>query len=239
MTTVYRADIVGSLLRPDYLVRARAQFESREMAPAIYKEIEDRAVEQAIAMQEGAGMDVVTDGELRRHTFIDQLLEAVVGLTPDPRAARATTSRSRSTTRAAPSRACSRSAQRGRERPRGQGAARRQGRRPRPGLLQVRQARVARPADRADRRGGPLLPARPARALDPVRVRLRRPRERDQRGRTGEEAPPESRRWRTASGHGGRPRSVISMLSPCSTRRSSSLALCLSSLTPTRAMCYL
>ena len=35
-------------------------------------------------MQEGAGLDVVTDGELRRHTFIDQLLEAVMGLTPDP-----------------------------------------------------------------------------------------------------------------------------------------------------------
>ena len=84
MTTVYRADIVGSLLRPDYLVRARAQFESGELAPALYKEIEDRAVDQVIAMQEGAGMDVVTDGELRRHTFIDQLLEAVVGLTPDP-----------------------------------------------------------------------------------------------------------------------------------------------------------
>lgn len=32
MTTVYRADIVGSLLRPDYLVRARGQFESGEMA---------------------------------------------------------------------------------------------------------------------------------------------------------------------------------------------------------------
>jgi methionine synthase II (cobalamin-independent) len=79
MTTVYRADTVGSLLRPDYLVRARAQYESGELAPTHYKEIEDRAVDQVIAMQEGAGMDVVTDGELRRHTFIDQLLEAVVG----------------------------------------------------------------------------------------------------------------------------------------------------------------
>ena len=79
-----RADIVGSLLRPEYLARAWAQFESGELAPAAYKEIEDRAVDQVIAMQEGAGMDVVTDGELRRHTFIDQLLEAVVGLTPDP-----------------------------------------------------------------------------------------------------------------------------------------------------------
>ena len=83
MTTVYRADIVGSLLRPEYLVRARTQFEAGEMAPAAYKQIEDRAVDQVIAMQEGAGMDVVTDGELRRHTFIDQLLEAVEGLTPD------------------------------------------------------------------------------------------------------------------------------------------------------------
>jgi 5-methyltetrahydropteroyltriglutamate--homocysteine methyltransferase len=54
------------------------------MPPAEYKEIEDRAVDQVIAMQEGAGVDVVTDGELRRHTFIDQLLEAVEGLTADP-----------------------------------------------------------------------------------------------------------------------------------------------------------
>lgn len=84
MTTVYRADTVGSLLRPGYLVQARRQFESGEMAPGSYKEIEDRAVDQVIAMQEGAGLDVITDGELRRHTFIDQLLEAVEGLTPDP-----------------------------------------------------------------------------------------------------------------------------------------------------------
>ena len=67
------------------------------MAPGRYKEIEDRAVDQVIAMQEGAGLDVVTDGELRRHTFIDQLLEAVRGIDPGPEpASRATTSRSRS-----------------------------------------------------------------------------------------------------------------------------------------------
>src|SRR5262249_3490422 len=79
-----RADTVGSLLRPDYLLRARTQFEAGEMAPTAYKQTEDRAIDQVIAMQEGAGLDVVTDGELRRHTFIDQLLEAVDGLTPDP-----------------------------------------------------------------------------------------------------------------------------------------------------------
>src|SRR2546423_632209 len=86
MTSVYRADTVGSLLRPDYLLRARTRFQAGQMTPASYKAIEDRAVDQVIAMQEGAGLDVVTDGELRRHTFIDQLVDAVEGLTPDPAA---------------------------------------------------------------------------------------------------------------------------------------------------------
>lgn len=84
MPELLRADIVGSLLRPDYLLRARARAEAGELAAADFKRIEDRAVDSAIAMQEGAGLDVISDGELRRHTFIDQLLEAVEGLTPDP-----------------------------------------------------------------------------------------------------------------------------------------------------------
>src|SRR5881397_2329094 len=86
MQGAVRADIVGSLLRPDYLVQARARYEGGDLTPAAYKQIEDRAVDQVIAMQEGAGLDVVTDGELRRHTFIDKLVEAVEGLTPDPAA---------------------------------------------------------------------------------------------------------------------------------------------------------
>jgi methionine synthase II (cobalamin-independent) len=44
MTTVYRADTVGSLLRPDYLVRARAQYESGALAPAHYKEMLEAVV---------------------------------------------------------------------------------------------------------------------------------------------------------------------------------------------------
>jgi 5-methyltetrahydropteroyltriglutamate--homocysteine methyltransferase len=84
MAHVYRADTVGSLLRPQYLKLARERYEAGQLPAAAYKEIEDRAVDQAIAMQEGVGLDVITDGELRRHTFIDQLTEAVEGLTPDP-----------------------------------------------------------------------------------------------------------------------------------------------------------
>lgn len=66
--------------------RPGSQYEAGQLAAARLKEIEDRAVDQAIAVQEAAGLDVVSDGELRRHTFIDQLTEAVHGLTPDPAA---------------------------------------------------------------------------------------------------------------------------------------------------------
>ena len=83
MAHVYRADTIGSLLRPPYLKLAREQLEAGQLTPAAYKETEDRAVDQVIAMQEAVGLDVVTDGELRRHTFIDQLTEQVEGLTPD------------------------------------------------------------------------------------------------------------------------------------------------------------
>ena len=83
MAHEYHADIIGSLLRPQYLKLAREQFEAGQLSAVAYKEIEDRAVDQAIAMQEGVGLDVVTDGEMRRHSFIDQLTEAVEGLSPD------------------------------------------------------------------------------------------------------------------------------------------------------------
>jgi 5-methyltetrahydropteroyltriglutamate--homocysteine methyltransferase len=49
-----------------------------------FKRIEDRAVDQAIALQEGAGVDVVTDGEMRRFSFFDQLSSAVEGLSHIP-----------------------------------------------------------------------------------------------------------------------------------------------------------
>ncbi|HEU5155846.1 MAG TPA: cobalamin-independent methionine synthase II family protein [Streptosporangiaceae bacterium] len=84
MTMVYHADVIGSLLRPAYLLNARERYEAGRLSAAKYKEIEDRAVDEAIALQEGAGLDVINDGELRRHSFIDQLTEAVEGLTPDP-----------------------------------------------------------------------------------------------------------------------------------------------------------
>ena len=73
------ADVVGSLLRPPELLQAREDVAAGRITQARFKAIEDRAVDQAIALQEEAGLEVVTDGEMRRLSFQSQLLEAVEG----------------------------------------------------------------------------------------------------------------------------------------------------------------
>jgi len=74
-----RADVVGSLLRPAELLQARERLAAGEISPAQFKRVEDRAVDQALSMQERAGLEVLTDGELRRLSFQSQLAEAVEG----------------------------------------------------------------------------------------------------------------------------------------------------------------
>ncbi|MDX6552295.1 MAG: 5-methyltetrahydropteroyltriglutamate--homocysteine methyltransferase, partial [Gaiellales bacterium] len=59
-------DVVGSLLRPSELLEARERFDRGELSPADFKRIEDAAVDAAVRLQEEAGLDVVTDGEMRR-----------------------------------------------------------------------------------------------------------------------------------------------------------------------------
>ncbi|HET9015727.1 MAG TPA: cobalamin-independent methionine synthase II family protein [Thermomicrobiaceae bacterium] len=77
--TAYRSDVVGSLLRPAYLKEARAQHEAGALSDVEFKRIEDRAVDEAIALQVDAGLDVITDGEMRRYAFFGHLVEAVEG----------------------------------------------------------------------------------------------------------------------------------------------------------------
>ncbi len=74
-----RSDVVGSLLRPDYLRSAQAQLERGELTPAAYKAVEDRAVDEAVALQQNAGLDAITDGEMRRYAFFGHLAEALEG----------------------------------------------------------------------------------------------------------------------------------------------------------------
>jgi 5-methyltetrahydropteroyltriglutamate--homocysteine methyltransferase len=74
-----RSEVIGSLLRPADLVDARRRAESGELDPAAFKALEDRAVDDAIRLQEDAGIDVVTDGELRRWAFFGHLMDAFAG----------------------------------------------------------------------------------------------------------------------------------------------------------------
>jgi methionine synthase II (cobalamin-independent) len=76
---VAHTDVVGSLLRPPALLEAQARVEAGELAPARFKEVEDAAVNEALALQEAAGLDVVTDGEMRRLSFQSQMTAAVDG----------------------------------------------------------------------------------------------------------------------------------------------------------------
>ena len=75
----YRTDVVGSLLRPAYLKEARADYEADKLTDHAFKQIEDRAVDEAIALQESAGIAVITDGEFRRYAFYGHLVDACEG----------------------------------------------------------------------------------------------------------------------------------------------------------------
>jgi 5-methyltetrahydropteroyltriglutamate--homocysteine methyltransferase len=72
-------DVVGSLLRPPELLRARKDVSAGKITQVEFKSIEDRAVDEAIALQETAGLEIVTDGEMRRLSFQSQIAEAVDG----------------------------------------------------------------------------------------------------------------------------------------------------------------
>jgi 5-methyltetrahydropteroyltriglutamate--homocysteine methyltransferase len=74
-----RTDVVGSLLRPPFLLEARKQLEAGALTQAAFEEAEDKAVDAALALQEESGLDVVTDGEMRRLSFQSQMPAAVEG----------------------------------------------------------------------------------------------------------------------------------------------------------------
>lgn len=77
--TPFRADVVGSFLRPDYLRQARAAFERGELSAAELKETEDRAILDLVAKQKQAGLHVITDGEFRRLTWHLDFMWGVCG----------------------------------------------------------------------------------------------------------------------------------------------------------------
>jgi 5-methyltetrahydropteroyltriglutamate--homocysteine methyltransferase len=74
-----RTDVVGSLLRPDYLKTAHLRREEGQILADELRSIEDEAIRQAVRLQEEVGLDVVTDGEFRRLNFQDSFAASVTG----------------------------------------------------------------------------------------------------------------------------------------------------------------
>ncbi len=84
MAEFYRAEVIGSMLRPGYLKEARSNWAARKLSTRAFKEVEDRAVDDAIALQEKCGVDVITDGEMRRTHFIAPLTDVISGVKEIP-----------------------------------------------------------------------------------------------------------------------------------------------------------
>ena len=72
--------MIGSLLRPASLLAAQKDLAIGTITATQFKEIEDGAVDEAVSLQESAGLEMVTDGEMRRQSFQSQMTAAVAGL---------------------------------------------------------------------------------------------------------------------------------------------------------------
>ncbi len=79
MPSAYRAEQVGSLLRPPELLQARADFAEGKIAADQLRAVEDRAIAEALAKQRQIGIDIASDGEMRRASWLTDMADAVEG----------------------------------------------------------------------------------------------------------------------------------------------------------------
>lgn len=76
----FRAEHIGSMLRPKSLIDARVQFEANEIDEEEIREIEDLAIRDVVRLQENTGLQVITDGEYRRNTYFSYFFEQMGAL---------------------------------------------------------------------------------------------------------------------------------------------------------------
>ncbi|HWP25254.1 MAG TPA: 5-methyltetrahydropteroyltriglutamate--homocysteine S-methyltransferase [Xanthobacteraceae bacterium] len=76
----FRADHVGSLLRPAALRQAFRRHAAKEITAGEFQQVQDRCIRAAVRMQEEIGLKVVTDGEFRRASYWANFLDGVEGL---------------------------------------------------------------------------------------------------------------------------------------------------------------
>jgi 5-methyltetrahydropteroyltriglutamate--homocysteine methyltransferase len=77
----FRADHVGSLLRPQELLRARERRQNGEISAGELRQVEDRCIRDVVKLQEDIGLEGITDGEYRRTIWHADFLRQIEGVT--------------------------------------------------------------------------------------------------------------------------------------------------------------
>jgi len=84
MADQYRAEQIGSLLRPTEVMDARATHAQGSITIEQLREVEDRAIIDALEMQRQVGVDIFSDGEFRRSWFSAAFADSIEGIVDDP-----------------------------------------------------------------------------------------------------------------------------------------------------------
>ena len=79
----FKADQVGSLLRPTELLQARQAYKADMIGLERLRSLENEAIIDVLAMQEQVGIEVFSDGEMRRYAWMSDLADAVEGFIDD------------------------------------------------------------------------------------------------------------------------------------------------------------
>ena len=80
----FRAEHVGSLLRPIELTRAFRSFTAGEISAEVFEEVQDKVIREVVTLQESLGLKAVTDGEFRRASYWGHWVDAIDGLDVAP-----------------------------------------------------------------------------------------------------------------------------------------------------------
>lgn len=80
---IYRADHIGSFLRPQFLLEARDQFAKGKINAEQLREVEDKAIAEIVKFQQDVGLKTITDGEFRRTYFHVDFLQQIGGVQSD------------------------------------------------------------------------------------------------------------------------------------------------------------
>ena len=79
----FRADHIGSLLRPPQLLAARAQYAEGRISGEDLRRVEDHAILDILDLQRQIGINIYTDGEYRRHSWLTAMNDALDGFVPE------------------------------------------------------------------------------------------------------------------------------------------------------------